>query len=244
VSRENAHPGRDELPFRQTCRCGLLDRHGWAVGRPGRSKSTGTVLAAWLLQTMTSATYRAAAIAMAKLAALDAAIRMRELRDGDLDRSVEEVSRQLDEMSLKLEDRRRDQAAGVEFFGDESQDVAKYRVLFNTYQAVVQDARLRRRALERELSGLESTRVWLTSQVPEEFLASYEALLEEGRIPGIVPIASGFCGGCNVRIPREELGSLALRCPNCERFLIPAGIEPHSVPTESHRPVRERGELP
>jgi uncharacterized protein len=52
----------------------------------------------------------------------------------------------------------------------------------------------------------------------------YEALLEAGRVPALVPIERGTCSGCNLRLP-TMLESLVRRapavhtCPHCARMM-------------------------
>lgn len=177
------------------------------------------------------ADYKSIAAAMARLSEVDRDLQGCHSKMAHIDRSVEELRRQLEATSVDLDARKRAIAppagsmSGNQGTGDLFVEESQYRKLFQTYEDLTHTAQSRRQVLQRELGILEGRRSKLLSQIPTDLLALYDALNRAGKMPAIVPLVSGFCGGCRSGIGAEvyqslELGREALRCPRCERFLI------------------------
>jgi len=82
----------------------------------------------------------------------------------------------------------------------------------------------REKTLSDELTGLESNRSQLTSDIDERALRHYERLLRNKGDNVVVGIERGVCGGCHMRFPVQLLVSCQaakelVTCPNCGRIL-------------------------
>jgi len=178
---------------------------------------------------MDSLEYREAALAMARLAALDAEIGQCQSTVGDIERSVARLRDELEAASAELASRQGvvsvDGGAHPAGGGDLTRERGRYRRLFDEHQDFSRVARSRSRVLQSELRVLELRRKRLERQVPPSLLAGYASLSSAGRKPAVAMLAEGLCSACRAVIGPELHEAISgqrgpLRCPRCERFLL------------------------
>jgi predicted nucleic acid-binding Zn-ribbon protein len=185
---------------------------------------------------MNSSDYREAAVALARLASLDAEIGQCHSRADDVEGSVGRLRGRLDDMSTGLAARHSatsgDGAGRPETEGEAARERARYRRLFEEYQDFVRIARSRTRLLRNELRVLELRRKRLEGQIPAPLLTAYESLTRAGRKPAAALLKDGVCGGCRALVGPDLQELITgrrgpLHCPRCERFLLPASWDRH-----------------
>ena len=78
-------------------------------------------------------------------------------------------------------------------------------------------------AVEAELAVVRGERAVVARDVPPGVLADYERILKARSGLAIVPVTTGFCGGCRVTIRPQALQELRnatlMRCESCGRYL-------------------------
>jgi hypothetical protein len=180
---------------------------------------------------MNSLDYREAAVALGRLASLDAEIGQCQSRADDVEGSVGRLRSRLDDMSSGLAAHQSaasgEGAARPETDGEAARERARYRRLFEEYQDFVRIARSRTRLLQGELRVLELRRKRLEREIPAPLLSVYESLARAGRRPAAAVLKDGICGGCRALVGPDLQGFIAgrpgpLHCPRCERLLLPA----------------------
>lgn len=55
--------------------------------------------------------------------------------------------------------------------------------------------------LEEEVAGARAERAIAVAEIPADWLAHYERLMERGRDRGLVALQGGVCGGCHMKLP-------------------------------------------
>jgi uncharacterized protein len=102
---------------------------------------------------------------------------------------------------------------------------AEARLKTREEQGSQDEAAVRRQlaTVEAELAGVRDERASLARGVPANVLADYERILKARGGLAIVPVMTGFCGGCRVTIRPQALqelrGATLMRCESCGRYL-------------------------
>ena len=92
-------------------------------------------------------------------------------------------------------------------------------------QEMEQRERDRLEEIDQREGSLAAEREAAAGEVPKPLLTQYEQVRRARRGVGLVELAGGNCGGCNVKLPIHVLqkakraGSGVVRCPNCGRIL-------------------------
>ena len=76
------------------------------------------------------------------------------------------------------------------------------------------------------MDDLRRRRQALVRRLPAPLSRAYQSLADAGRLPAIVGVAKGTCGGCESPLPDSVVEALshgaAAVCGRCERLLHPA----------------------
>ena len=77
--------------------------------------------------------------------------------------------------------------------------------------------------IEEEVASLDTRRIELLADVPEEMLSQYERILTR-RDRALVPVENGICGGCHMKLPPSVNQNILkqenmVSCDHCGRLL-------------------------
>ena len=130
----------------------------------------------------------------------------------------------------------------------------RYNNVLETYQE--EEGRLLKELeqMEKETAEEESRLKVLSEEIGKHLFSDYLRLVRGGKLPAIVPVISGTCGGCRMTIPPQSFNLLIAKpddlhtCSHCNRivyFCAPSAPEEEvpaeEVPTEE---VPTKGEKP
>jgi len=162
------------------------------------------------------------------LGAIDHELHASHDRDRQAESVVVAVCRQLDELSLALEAGKAKRGQRVSQDQPCEGDRTRYRELLDELDRKTDLARARRGVGQRERRTFESLRGRALSSLPPAVVSAYEVLVEAGRLPALVELSNGRCGGCGEHVVCGANGQAPvakdiIRCPSCGRLLALTG---------------------